>query len=374
MSDARVLHAFHGGAFFEEIGEDFASLGNLSRVVNADVLDAWYDPSPRVLDKISSYLPWLIKTSPPTHGDGLLSVISEVRGIPRENVLIGSGTSSLMYLAFPHLVRTGSKVVLLDPMYGEYRHIFEQVLGCNVVRHELDPGLGFAPQLDELASQAQDAELVVMVNPNSPTGVHVESSFIKELLGKLGPKTRLWVDETYVDFVPECPTVEPLVAADGRLIVAKSMSKFYGLSGLRVGYLVAPEWLVSELDAQSPPWSVGLLSQVAAVEALRDPEYYSTCRNETIDLRQQMNQSLNALPGLHVQPSVTNFLLLELLEPVAERLVEFARGEGVFLRNCDSLSNRFEGKFIRTAVKSHQDNRRILKTISGALQEIQGQG
>lgn len=356
-------HAFHGGGFFRAIGEDFQHLERSDDVISADVLDAWYDPAPGAISKVAEWLPFLMRTSPPTHADGLKDAIARHRRLDREQILIGSGTSSLMYLAFPHLVAAGDAVTLLDPMYGEYRHIFQNVIGCQVRLHELQSESDFRPSLDTLASDCVESRLLVMVNPNSPTGVGVDLEFVKALLLKLPPTCRLWIDETYVDFAPAGSSAESLVKQDPRLIIAKSMSKFYGLSGLRIGYLVASPDLVQRLEPFSPPWSVGLIGQVAAVEALKDRGYYAQMAKETAELRDELTLGLGALRGVSVYPSVTNFVMFRVGDPGAQKLVDLCKEDHLHLRNCDSLSPRFANDHVRTAVKDAETNRRILDIV-----------
>jgi histidinol-phosphate/aromatic aminotransferase/cobyric acid decarboxylase-like protein len=264
--------AVHGGAFFDALGEDFAHLERVGEIVNADVLDAWYDPSPRVIAAIQAHLSWLIKTSPPTHGDGLRKVISATRGVPSERIVVGAGSSSLMFSAIPRLIKRGDVAVILDPMYGEYAHLLDHLIGAEVRRFEL-PLDDFRVDVARSADFARDAALVVMVNPNSPTGVAVSRPEMEVLLNLLPTTTKLWVDETYIDFVPGSQSVEPLCAAHNNLIVSKSMSKYYALSGLRVGYLACSPSLAIQLEEQNPPWAVGMLAQLAGVEALSDPAY-----------------------------------------------------------------------------------------------------
>src|SRR5204863_5230528 len=97
------LHASHGGASFDALGTDFQRLDRRGDIVNADVLDAWYDPSPRAVAAIAEHLPWLLRTSPPTHADGLRRAIAQARGLALENVMVGAGSSALAYMALPHV-------------------------------------------------------------------------------------------------------------------------------------------------------------------------------------------------------------------------------------------------------------------------------
>lgn len=360
-------HVFHGGAFFEAIGVKFDDLHRKKDIVNADVLDAWYDPSPRVVDTVHEHLAWLMKTSPPLYSEGLRAVVGEVRRIPEENLIVGAGTTALMYQAIPKLVSKESKVVILDPMYGEYAHICENLVGAQVVRHECLESDGFKPGYERLMKDCKNADLLIMVNPNSPTGAALDSAGVKKILDGLSEQTKVWIDETYIDFDPELISAETMIPEDPRVIVCKSLSKYYALSGLRVGYLAGPTSLIASMEPESTPWSVGLIAQVAAVEALRDQPYYAFVTAETARLRRVLGGAFSTIEEVKVFPSVTNFLLIELFGVDAETVVQKARKEGVYLRNCDTLSQRFNGRFIRTAVKDAASNARIVQAIAEAV-------
>src|ERR1700721_1520770 len=125
---------FHGGASFDAIGTDFETLEHRNSIVNADVLDAWFPPSPIALNALHEHLPWLMRTSPPAQCEGLRRAIARHRGVSEENILPGAGSSALIYLAFRHWLNRNSRVLVLGPMYGEYVHILENVIGCQVDR------------------------------------------------------------------------------------------------------------------------------------------------------------------------------------------------------------------------------------------------
>src|SRR5207344_1800686 len=101
---------------------------------NADVLDAWFPPAPGVTDTLQAHLPWLLRTSPPTDCAGLVGAVATARGVAPENILPGAGSSDLIFRAFRHWLTAGSRVLILDPTYGEYSHVLEKVIGCTVDR------------------------------------------------------------------------------------------------------------------------------------------------------------------------------------------------------------------------------------------------
>jgi histidinol-phosphate aminotransferase len=365
----KTAQAFHGGAFFEDIGSDFTKLDRKNQIINADVVDAWYDPSPKVAAKIAEYLPWLLKTSPPIHSEGLIQTISEVRRIPTENLLTGGGSSDLMYLAFPHLLGQGARVLLLDPLYGEYTHLMENLLPVELVRNFQAKENSFRIDLEVLVAEAEDVDMLILVNPNNPTGQYVTQDFVRELLNALPSETLLFIDETYVDYLAPVQSVETWVNRYENLIVLKSMSKFYALSGARVAYLAASQEMIEHLKTFSPPWAVSLLGQVAAVEALKDEEFYQQKIQETHQLRRELMEQLSRIPGLKVYDSVANFILMELTSArkSAAQVYREMRENGIHIRNCDSQSLQFRGQFIRTAVKNRASNQKIAQALRAVL-------
>lgn len=356
---------FHGGAFFEAIGERFDDLDRRHTIINADVLDAWFPPAPGVIKALTDELPWLMRTSPPTDCAGLIEVIAEARGVRPLNILPGAGSSDLIFRALRHWFTPHSHVLILDPTYGEYAHVLERVIGCTVDRFTLSPGNGFAVDLDRLTTALTDEyDLVVLVNPNSPTGRHIDHGQLVAVLGSAPARTRIWVDETYVEYADRGQSLETFAARSENVIVCKSMSKVYALSGARVAYLCAGAHQLEALRAITPPWVVGLPSQVAAVRALQASEYYAELYCETAVLRAQLAAELESM-GWRPLPGIANFLLCELPAsgPTAAEVVRACRARGLFLRDAGLMGANLGSRFIRLAVKDRKTNQRMLAIL-----------
>jgi histidinol-phosphate/aromatic aminotransferase/cobyric acid decarboxylase-like protein len=359
---------YHGGQFFAAVGEEFDALERLDSVISADVLDAWFPPAPGVVAALERHLPRLMQTSPPTGCEGLIRAVARARGVHPESILPGGGSSDLIYLALRHWVKPSSRVLILDPTYGEYIHLLEKVIRCHVDRLMLARASGYRVDLGELrAGLRKGYDLVVLVNPNSPTGQHVQRENLESTLNETHPDTRVWLDETYIDYAGAEQSLEAFAARSENVVVCKSMSKTYALSGARVAYLCASPMQLESLRSISPPWAVGLPAQVAAVRALAEPAYYVQRYSETHQLRQELMAGLRAL-GWEVIPSVTNFLLCHLPEdgPDAATVISRSRQEGLFLRDTSSMSNQLGPRTIRIAVKDLETNLRMLKILGGA--------
>ena len=360
---------FHGGAFFTRIGERFDALHRHAEIINADVLDAWFPPSPRVLAALQEHLPWLVKTSPPTGCEGLIETIAEVRGVKPHHVLPGGGSSDLIFRAFRQWLSPRSHVLLLDPTYGEYAHVLERVIGCTVDRLTLTRTNHYDVDLTRLTAALGDRyDLIVLVNPNSPTGRMLPSDAMRTFLRQVPQETRVWIDETYIDYAG-AESMEQFAARSENVIVCKSMSKAYALSGVRSAYLCAGPHQLEELRAITPPWVVSLPAQVAAVNALLDEGYHAARYAETRELREALRAELQSL-SWEIVPGVANFLLCHLPEtgPSAAAVVEACRDHGLFLRDASTMGSQLGRHALRIAIKDAATNTRmchILRSVCG---------
>ena len=110
---------FHGGDFFEGIGVEFNNLSKKDNIINADVLDAWFPPAPKIQEIIQTHLPWIIKTSPPTNSEGFIKTISEHRELNKDSILPGAGSSDLIFRIFNNWLKPSSKVLILGLAFKE---------------------------------------------------------------------------------------------------------------------------------------------------------------------------------------------------------------------------------------------------------------
>jgi histidinol-phosphate/aromatic aminotransferase/cobyric acid decarboxylase-like protein/GNAT superfamily N-acetyltransferase len=363
-------HCTHGGAFWEVLGNDFADLSRARNVVNADVLDAWFDPAPEVVSALQANLPLLLRTSPPTRAEGLIRAISRARKVPEECVITAAGSSALIFLALRSWLNPGSRVLLLDPMYCEYGHVANSIVGCTVDSIVASREDRFVMDLGHVAERlANGYDLVILVNPNSPTGTLLPPDRVKKLFSQF-ERTRFLIDETYLEFAGVENSVEQFAAESKNAFVCKSMSKVYALSGARVAYMIGPEAEIVTLGTLLPPWAVSLPAQVAAVAALSAGKYYATQYQRTALLRDELTADLLERCGIVAYESVTNCLLCELPAnaPDAAEIVLQARDQNVFLRTGQGIHRSLGPRTIRIAVKNREMNQEMIRVLERLVQ------
>ncbi|WP_424216278.1 aminotransferase class I/II-fold pyridoxal phosphate-dependent enzyme (plasmid) [Streptomyces sp. BI20] len=365
----------HGGASFTAIGTDFRTLHRRHEVVAADVLDAWFPPAPGVRAALAEDPAWCARTSPPTGAEGMLAEIAHSRSLPPETLVPGAGSSDLIFRAFGRWLTPESRVLLLDPGYGEYAHVTENVIGCRVDRFRLYRAEDWRIDFARLAAvvEAGAYDLVVVVNPNNPTGRHACAADLRTLVEGAPARTRWWIDEAYLGYVDPAQSLAPLAAADPRVVVCTSLSKMYALSGVRAAFLVAEPATAAALRRWTPPWTVSLPAQLAAVTALRDPAYYATQWRRTHLLRRELAADLARVDeDVTVDEGVANFLSLVLPPegPSAAELVRECRRHEVHLRDLSPLSPQYEGRTVRVAVRDTAENARIVAAYGAALEAL----
>lgn len=216
-------------------------------------------------------------------------------------------------------------------------------------------------------SEGRSIDGVIVGHPNSPTGQACSADAI-DRLARAARKRRLWLilDEAFADYCPE-RSILPQAASWPHVIVLRSMTKFYALPGLRVGYAVATPPVVRRLRRQLPPWSISMMGQVAAVAALNDVEHAHKSLRFMARERERLRTLLTALPGCIVMPTCANYFLVELPRGWhAHEMTERLRHQSLLIRDCSSVPGT-NARTIRLAVRSPRENDRLIQVMSELL-------
>lgn len=335
----------HGGLHLESIQH---------HGVHADVLDAWFPPAPSVIRAVTDH-PNDIRVTPPVKAHELIEALAVTRNLRPTHLLLGAGSSDLIYRCLWTWLSPESHVLLLHPTYGEYEHVVNTI-GCQVTKLELDASNGYVLTPEHIPQG--DFDMVILCNPNSPTGVW---SDISTVIDKFPTRTRIWVDETYIDYIGSENSLEYLVGTRPNMVICKSMSKAYALSGLRVGYVYAHPSYLDAVRARSPPWSVSRTAQRAAIEALKSTAYYAERYAETHVLRHSLEEFLRKLGWYVVPNSCANFVMARLPSHItAQEIVSTCAKSAVYIRLIDDHT-------IRIAIKGHETQQRIMDALEEAV-------
>ncbi len=294
----------------------------------------------------------------------LAAALAAHHGLPPEGVLAGAGATEFIYLV-PRVLRP-RRVLLVEPAFGEYRPALLQA-GAQVDSFQLDPTAGF--RLDPAALRAalqSDTDLVWLANPANPSGTGIPRELLDTLLTVLPVGTFLVVDEAFVDFVPHL-SIADRIDTFPRLVVLRSLTKFYAIAGLRVGWLAAAPELVAALASGREPWRLSTPAIAAGLACIQADALRAATLQAIPVLRTELAAGLAALGGA-VHPAAANYLLWRLPESSADAasLAAALRPQRILVRPCTDFTG-LDDRYLRLAVRSAADNRRLLDELAKFL-------
>lgn len=344
----------HGGNIYEEERNwlDFSAninpLGitdNIRRAVGENIENAVNYPDPKNRE--------------------LYEAVSVAYDVPKESVILGNGASELIYLFFS-LMRF-KRVLIIAPSYGDYERASLSA-GAMVEFFCLKPGENFAIDWRKLEDVSKNYDCIVLASPNNPTGNLIEAKKIEKFMERTLGGPFIFMDESFMDFVEEKERCETLkIAADcPRLFTLRSMTKFYAMPGLRLGFGVTNKNLIAKLNAAKDAWNVNLFAAKAGAAALKDAEYKTNTLNWLKSEQGFMKEKLRELNIKFFEPTV-NFILLEFEnEENSSKIREGLKERNILVRNCENFIT-LDSRFVRIAIKNRWQNEKIIESMREIL-------
>lgn len=320
-----------------------------------------YPPSPRVWEAIESIRSnGLLRRYPHYSSIEVREVLSKIHGIGIDCILVTNGSDEALRLAFLALLPTGARVVIPDPTYSYYPVLVEQAMcGASLIKVPLLPNL----ELDTEALQNSKANLLAIANPNAPTGILLNRDKVLGLVQNFAGV--VLVDEAYIDFSPIGSSVIREVTLFPNLLVSRTLSKSYGLAGLRVGYLLGNPSLIQAISKLKDSYNLGMIEQAMTKAALEDQLYLNSCVEKIIFERQELAVKLKK-KGFDVTPSAANFLFVKPPKGVSPKvLYEDLKKNNVLVRY---FSKGISQDYLRVSVGSSEEN----ETFLGVLDQLLG--
>ncbi|MDF2720785.1 MAG: cobalamin biosynthesis protein CobQ [Paenibacillus sp.] len=298
---------------------------------------------------------------------GLRRAIARRYGIGEDSVLVGNGAAELIDLSVRAL--SPRSVALARPAFSEYEEAVRKI-GAAVVDIPLAAADEFALDEQALRQAARQAELVMLGHPNNPTGRLANADMLHRLVREGVP---LVLDEAFIDFVPNEDSVSFIrIAAQTKgLFVIRSMTKFYAIPGIRLGFIVAHPDDIRRLSRLQVPWSVNAIAQWVGEAVLDERQYADRTRRWLGEERPWLAGRLEAL-GLRVVPGDVNFILVSISERFGMDAQQLQRkmGElGILIRDA-SLFPGLDPSYIRLAVRLRHENEALLDRLAQALSSL----
>ncbi len=295
-------------------------------------------------------------------GDGarLKAVLGKALAVEAGQIVLGNGSCEVIELTARALLGAGDEAVLGWPSFPAYRSIIART-GASAV---LVPLAQWAYDLDAMAERITErTRLVILANPNNPTGLALGGAALAGFLDRLPEGVVVIVDEAYGEYVwqPDFADALGQVRQGRPLMVTRSLSKAYGLAGLRLGFGVAPAPLARRVDGLRQHFNTGCLAQDAAIAAFGDRDHLARCVALTAANRHWLAERLAGL-GLTVPPSQANFLVVRVGN--GREVFERLRSMGVLVKALDAVGLN---DCIRVSVGRHEENERFVRALEAVL-------
>jgi cobyric acid synthase CobQ/L-threonine-O-3-phosphate decarboxylase len=298
----------------------------------------------------------------------LTACLATVLEVDQQQIIVGNGSTEIIY-ALPRALPC-KRAVIPTPSYLDYDRA-ARLAGLEILTVPLREAEEFRLNFAELSDHLQEGDLVYLGRPNNPTGLGFAAA---DLLGVVAahPTTWFMVDESFYQFIDEsCELATGTMPAN--LIVIRSLTKFYAIPGLRLGFAAASPATAGLLRQHVMPWTVNSLAQAVGKAMLADNDYSEKSRRFVDQRRLELKRDLEEIPGLRVFPGEANYLLVKLersgltARQLADRLLTSAGSEQpIAIRVCDNYIGLDE-HFFRVAVRGEDDNRQLCQALSREL-------
>ncbi|HEY0057087.1 MAG TPA: histidinol-phosphate transaminase [Pedobacter sp.] len=279
--------------------------------------NSYGSPLPTAFNRYPDPLQYAVKTR-----------ISEIKGVPPRNIFLGNGSDEAIDILFRSFCRPGiDNVITVPPTYGMY----EVSANINDVTIKKVPLTGdYQLNLEEIAAAVdENTKLIFICSPNNPTANSINRSDIETILANFNGL--VVIDEAYINYSRQKTFIQELTEF-GNLVVLQTLSKAWGLAGLRVGMAFASEEIIEVFNRVKPPYNINQASQQLALEALNNIEQVNDWIKETISERERLVASLAQLPiVLKIYPSDANFILVKTTD--ARGIYNYLVEKGIIVRD-----------------------------------------
>jgi L-threonine-O-3-phosphate decarboxylase len=350
-------------------GGDILDVSERTGIPAGDILDFSYNVNPlgppagvkaaaiAALDSLTRY--------PDDDCRALRTRLAEVHGLPADRLLVGNGSTELIYL-LPRALGA-RRVALFSPSYMDYWRA-SQLAGAEVTGYACSDENGFRPAPELLDQACLTADMVWLGNPNNPNGGLLDRDMILRA-SMAHPRTVFVVDEAFMEFTPD-PDRYTLLR-DGlcrNVIVLRSLTKFFALPGLRLGFLTASPEIVRLLQAAKEPWTVNAIALAVGERLYDDPHYMIETRRLIGQERDFLLERLLAIGAMYPFPSRANFILarIERSSLTAPQLKQGLLQDRILIRDASNFRG-LGGRYVRFAVRLREDNERLLSALSRAF-------
>ncbi|MDW6004175.1 threonine-phosphate decarboxylase CobD [Vibrio mangrovi] len=278
-----------------------------------------------------------------------------------ENYIVaGNGATELI---FQWVQQTRpQRALIVEPTFAEYRRALTRY-SCDIEAFMLREEEGFEVTERLLDALHDGLDCLFLCTPNNPTGLMPETTLLQRLLQRTAElNINLFVDESFIDFIPENPGLTAALRDFPNLFLLRSMTKFYAIPGLRLGYLLSSnQQVLTPLRDIREPWTINAFAALGGEILFEDHAYAKQTYRWLKAEQHALYQGLSQLPALTVYPPTANYIFFRLNQPDLD-LQDALMHHKILIRHCANYPG-LSARHYRVAIKSHQDNQQLLQAL-----------
>ena len=308
-----------------------------------------------------------IKNYPQPLSRDLKRNIAAKLGMAETNIVIGNGAVDLIYRLVQ--IQKPEEVLLFEPTFSEYRSAVTSNGGISQ-SIELDRADNFTYHIEHIIDKLAHIKMIFLCNPNNPTGSLLKRKDLeKACLTCQEQGVLLVIDESFIEFLADLDqyTVIDMAAVYPKLFVLRSLTKFYAIPGLRLGYGVGEAGLIKSIEENGDPWGVNILAQLAGAEIFEREQchQYTELTFDVISReREFLYREFQQIKGFKPLKSPVNFILVNIAETglSSTEITDQLGSKGIIVRDCSSFQG-LKQDYIRVAVRTRRENLILIKHL-----------
>ncbi len=315
---------------------------------------------PKILDELIPKGLDALTVYPDIHYRALRQAIAAYLDCQPDEVLVGNGSVEIL----EHFCREAKRVLVCIPCFAEYLER-PRIYHKEVVKIGLPED--FTVSLTLLESRLKKGDLLILGNPNNPTGLRIDRDELQAIQALTEErKAFLVLDEAFFEFCTEDYDSIRLFYGKKHVCIIRAATKFFGLPGIRLGYAYATQTVAQKYRATALPWRINAIAELAGRAIFQDGEYIRESKEVMKEQRQYMLSQLKTIEGITVYAPDTSFILLKLRDYTEDELFDRLMRQGLLIRKASSFDG-LDNSFIRVAIKDPESNKKLIKALKENL-------
>lgn len=348
-------------------GANVSVVAQKHKINPKDIIDFSSNINPKVIPGLEKYiLEGLTECSsyPDINYVNLRNNISDYINIDPSFIIPGNGATEIIYLMMKSI---GKRLAILNPTFSEYERS-ARLNNLEVINLDLDKNNNFEIDINSIKENINKFDSLFICNPNNPNG---KVKDLEELLEIMVSNNKLLiVDETFMEFVEleEKYSLIKYVDKYDNLFILKAVTKFFGLPGLRLGYgVTSNKNIIENIYKHKEPWTINSFADNLSNYIFKDKDYIKSSKEYYVKEREYMLNALKEINSIKVYDTDTNFVLIKLKQNTSNEMKNSLLEEGKILIRDASNFIGLDDSFIRVAIKSHEENEKLIKYMKNFL-------